>query len=125
MARIAGGNPSDDQEPRLRPVCRLRGAQRPRRRRVDALVPVVPADAVARGGRPVHDLLYDARAGWSLGRFGLDLHAISGLQLHALTSRLACPSVIAETAHPWPRGAYPAGEPGGAIMSGGPDQRRG
>jgi hypothetical protein len=37
----------------------------------------------------LHDLLDDARPGRPLGRLGLDLHAISGLELHVLSSWLA------------------------------------
>jgi len=34
----------------------------------------------------VHDLLDDACPGRPLGRLGLDLYAISGLELHVLSS---------------------------------------
>jgi hypothetical protein len=53
--------------------------QRARRWCVDGLVPVVPADAIARVSRPVHDLLDDACPSRPLGRLGLDVYAISGL----------------------------------------------
>ena len=61
-------------------------SQGPRGRGVDALVSVVPADAVARRGCFVKDLLDDARARWPLGRLRLDLDPHTGLQLHGPTS---------------------------------------
>src|SRR5829696_5376022 len=68
----------------LRLLGRLGGVQRPCRRGVDALVPVVPADSIARRGCLTHDFLDDASSRRPLGRLGLDLHAISGLELHVL-----------------------------------------
>ena len=47
----------------------------------------------------MHDLLYDACPRRPLGRLGLNLDAVSGLQLHALTSSLASPSVIPQSAY--------------------------
>src|SRR5919106_2189912 len=70
----------------LRPLGGLDSLQRARSGCVDALVPVVPADAIARVSRTLHDLLDYARPGRPVGRLGLDLHAISGLELHALSS---------------------------------------
>jgi hypothetical protein len=70
--------------------------QRARRWCVDALVAVIPADAITRRWRRPHHLLDNARTGPPLGRLGLDLHPISGVQLHALTSCVASPSVIPE-----------------------------
>jgi hypothetical protein len=71
-------------------VLRLRarpgGTQRPRRWGVDALVPVVPANAIARGRCFPHHLLNDARPRAPLGRLRFDLDAIPNLQLHSLTS---------------------------------------
>jgi hypothetical protein len=70
----------------LHPLCWFGAPQRARRWCVDALVTFVPADAIPRRRRPAHDLLYDARARRPLGRLGVDLNPISGLQLDALTS---------------------------------------
>src|SRR5688572_31742748 len=72
--------------PPLGPFRRLCETQGARRRCVDALVAVVPFDAIASRRWAVDDFLYDAPARWPLGRFGLDLHVIACFQLHALTS---------------------------------------
>jgi hypothetical protein len=84
MGKTAAFNGSFDEELRgalarsvtLRPLCWLGAPQRARRWRVDALVAVVPADAIPRRWRPVHHLLDDACARRPLGRLGLDLHPI-------------------------------------------------
>jgi hypothetical protein len=60
--------------------------QRTRRRGVDALVPVVPANAIARGRCLPHHLLDNAFPRPLLGRLRLDLDAIPDLQLHGFTS---------------------------------------
>src|ERR687896_412567 len=77
---------------------RLGETQSAGRGRVAALVPVVPLDPVARRGRAMDDLLYDAGPRWPLGRLGLDLHPISCLQVHAahLHGSLALQRVIPE-----------------------------
>src|SRR5215207_2197398 len=72
-------------EPPLGAFRRLCETQSAPRGCVDALVAVVPFDAIAGRWWAVDDLLYDSPARWSLRRFGLDLHVISCFQLHALT----------------------------------------
>lgn len=47
----------------------------------------------------MHDLLYDTCPRWPLGRLGLNLDAVSGLQLHVLTPSLASPNVIPQNAY--------------------------
>jgi hypothetical protein len=49
-------------------------------------VPVVPANAIARGRWLIYHLLYDAGPRHLLGRLRLDLDPIPDLQLHLFTS---------------------------------------
>src|SRR5215204_3311266 len=72
--------------PVLRLLARPGATQRPRRRGVNALVPVVPANAIARGRCLPHHLLDDAHPRPPLGRLRLDPDAIPDLQLHGFTS---------------------------------------
>ena len=66
----------------LRLLGGLGAAQRPRRWAVDALVPVVPANAIARR-RLAHDLLDDAGPRRSLRRLRLDLDVFADRESHA------------------------------------------
>jgi hypothetical protein len=49
-------------------------------------VPVIPADAIARGRSLTYHLLYDAGPRRALGRLRLNLDVIPDLQLHVFTS---------------------------------------
>src|SRR5512133_1704632 len=85
----SGGYQSDSGGPPLawlRFLGRLGGTHRPCRGHVDALVPVIPANAIARGRCLTHHLLYDAGPRRPLGRLRLNLDAIPDLQLHLFTS---------------------------------------
>jgi hypothetical protein len=78
--------PASYCRPVLRLLARSGATQRPRRRGLDALVPVVPANAIARGRCVPHHLLDYAHPRPLLGRLRLDLDAMPDLQLLGFTS---------------------------------------
>src|SRR5919201_7145892 len=81
-----GAAPSGAGAALLRPLAGDR-MKRSRRRRIDALVPVVPPDPVPGGWVGAEDLLDHAHTFGSLRRLGLGGDPVSYLELHSLTSR--------------------------------------
>src|SRR6266511_3239166 len=80
--------------------------QRSRRRGVDALVAVVPTDAIAGRRLSLEHLLNDPGAWWALSRLRLGFDPISDLQLHSSLQRSLLDRIL-----PGPRRQKPEPRP--------------